>query len=158
VASVGISLALLVPTAVATWPHRAERVEAGELAAVQAVCRSLAAHDVVLMVDSRAANEWPQVLRGQCGVPALSTTNSLRKNSAALRSAVNALRDAASARGRRLVLLAADSSSSLSALGVSDIRQVAKTSVLEDARVLERRPDHLVSLRIDVWLGSPGER
>ena len=27
------------------------------------------------MVDSRAANEWPQVLRGYCGVSALSTTS-----------------------------------------------------------------------------------
>ncbi|HET7279703.1 MAG TPA: hypothetical protein VFJ22_16620 [Dermatophilaceae bacterium] len=158
VVSVGTSLALLVPTAMATWPHRAERVEAGELAAVDAVCRSVAPGDLLLMVDSRAANEWPPVLRGQCGVQALSTTSALRSDPAALRSAVAQVRAAASSRGHRLVLLAADSPASLAALGAGGIRQVANTSVLEDPRLLERRPDHLVTLRIDVWLGTPASR
>ncbi len=157
VASLGASMALLVPTVLATWPHRAERVEAGEQVAVDAVCRSVAPGDLLLMVDSRAANEWPPVLRGQCGVEALSTTAALRDDPAALRSAVAQIREAAASRGHRLVLLAADSQASLAALGAGDIRQVANTSVLEDPRLLESRPEHLVTLPIDVWLGAPAQ-
>ena len=42
VASVGVAAALLVPTALATWPHVDERVEAGELAAVRDAVRAAA--------------------------------------------------------------------------------------------------------------------
>ena len=62
--SVGIAAALLVPTALATRPHADERVELGEWKAVDTVCAALRPGDVALMVDSRAANEWPQVMRG----------------------------------------------------------------------------------------------
>jgi hypothetical protein len=141
-----------VPTALATWPHATERVEAGELGAVEKVCRAFRPGDVALMVDSRAANEWPQVLRGQCGVPALSTTSALRKDDAALAAAVGQVRRAVGERGGRLVLLGADSAESLSPLSGGPARQVLDTTVLEDARLLERRPDHLVTLPLQVWV------
>ena len=149
------ALALLVPTALATWPHATERVEHGELAAVEQVCRAFRPGDVALMVDSRAANEWPQVLRGQCGVPALSTTSALRRDEAALSAAVDQVNDAVRARGARLVLLSADSDEALSTLGAAEVDQVLDTRVREDARLLERRPDHLVELPLQVWLGRP---
>ena len=72
-AGVAVVAATLELTGAATWPHRAERVELGELAAVEGLCLQLGEDDVVLAVDSRAANEWPQVVRGQCGRAALST-------------------------------------------------------------------------------------
>jgi hypothetical protein len=149
------ALALLVPTTLATWPHATERVEHGERAAVEQVCRAFRPGDVALMVDSRAANEWPQVLRGQCGVPALSTTTALRRDEAALSAAVDQVNDAVRARGARLVLLSADSDEALSALGAAEVEQVIDTRVREDARLLERRPDHLVELPLQVWLGRP---
>lgn len=152
--SVVTSLALLVPTGLATWPHATERVELGELAAVGQVCRAFAPGDVALMVDSRAANEWPQVLRGQCGIPALSTTSALRNDPAALAQAVEQIRTAVTARGSRLVLLAADSDEALQDLEATDQRVGVDTVVREDARLLERRPDHLVDLPLQVWLGT----
>ena len=66
------------------------------------------------MADSRAANEWPQVVRGYCGVAALSTTTALRQDPAALRAGGRRRsRRRSDARGGRLVLLAADSTKAL---------------------------------------------
>lgn len=148
--------ALLVPTVMATWPHATERVEAGELRAVDAVCGQLRPGDVALMVDGRAANEWPQVLRGYCGVPALSTTNALRQDPARLRTTVDQVSRALQARGGRLVLVAADTTDSLTRLGATTAVVGVDRRVREDARLLERRPDHLVELPIQVWLAPVG--
>jgi hypothetical protein len=156
VASVGVAAALLVPTALATWPHVDERVEAGELEAVETLCARLRPGDVALMADSRAANEWPQVVRGWCGVPALSTTSALRGDPAAFGSAVDRVAAAVEGRGGRLVLLAADSTTSLAELGLDRAVVGVDARVQEDARLLERRPDSLVELPIRVWLGYPG--
>lgn len=153
--AVGVALvaATIVPTAFATWPHRSERVELGELAAVEGVCASLAQGDVVLAVDSRAANEWPQVVRGQCGHPALSTTQTLRQDPSRLASTIATIDEAVTAKGGRLVLLAAEGTKELDALGANDIRQVSEQFVAEDDRLLERRPDGLVPLSLEVWTG-----
>lgn len=147
--------ALLVPTGLATWPHRSERVERGSAGAVAAVCRALQPGDVVLAVDSRAANEWPQVVRGMCGRAALSTTGALRADPTALATTVGAVAERVRATGGRLVLLAADSGDVLTRLQAGGTRQVVDTTVLEDDRLLTRRPDHLVTVPITVWLGSP---
>ena len=112
-----------------------------------------------MMVDSRAANEWPQVLRGQCGVPALSTTSALRRNSDGLFAAVGQVEQAVEARGAQLVLVAADSDDALRALGIDRIVPVVNRErdwVYEDPRLLERRPDSLVVLPLQVWLGRTG--
>ena len=155
VVSIGLAAALLVPSALATRPHLDERVELGELSAVDEVCAQLHPGDVALMVDSRAANEWPQVLRGYCGVPALSTTSALRNDPARLKSAVAQVATAVDARGGRLVLLAADSTDALTQLGLAHAVVGTDRRVQEDARLLERRPDHLVELPVQVWLGTP---
>ena len=157
--SVIVSSALLVPEAMATWPHAGERVEHGELAAVQRVCGTFAPGDVVLSVDDRAANEWVQVVRGQCGVPSLTLTTAVRHDPAARGQAVAAVAKAVTAGGGRLVLLAADSDAPLRAPLPGGVRtgepvQAVDVTVREDARLLERRPDHLVSLPIQVWLAS----
>ncbi|HET7475541.1 MAG TPA: hypothetical protein VFJ97_05895 [Dermatophilaceae bacterium] len=149
-ALVGLAAPVLLigPSLLATWPHRAERVEAGEVAAVDTVCAAFAPGEVALMVDDRAANEWPQVLRGTCRVPALSLTSAVRRDDAARRSAVASVRVAVEAAGGRLVLLAADSPDRLGGRA----RRTLDVTVLEDARLLERRPDHLVALPLQVWL------
>lgn len=143
-------VALAVPTALASWPHRAERVERGSLNAISSVCHALRDGDVVLAVDSRAANEWPQVVRGQCGRPALSTTTALRRDPAALKAAVTRIAGALPT-GSRLVLLAADSPAALTDLGATP-SQAADVTVLEEPRLLVQRPDALVPLTLDVWL------
>ena len=66
------------------------------------------------MVDGRAANEWPQVVRGDCGVAALSLTSAVRQDDARRAAAVGAVAQAVSRHGGRLVLLAADSPTALS--------------------------------------------
>jgi hypothetical protein len=151
--SAASAASLLVPTALATMPHARERVEQGELTAVDQVCRQFRPGDVALMVDSRAANEWPQVLRGYCGVPALSTTFALRTDPQRLASAVGRIGRSIHARGGRLVLVAADSTAPLSQLGLTTAVVGVNTTVREDARLLEQRPDHLVDLPLRVWLG-----
>lgn len=148
-AALGVA-AVLASTAAATWSHRAERVEQGATGPVAAVCRSLHPGDVVLAVDSRAANEWPQVIRGMCRRPALSTTNDIRQDPSRLAAAVTQLA-AALPDEARLVLLAADSPDALTALG-AEAHQVAAAEIAEDPRLLTRRPHALVPLRIDVWL------
>jgi len=153
--SVLVTASLLVPTALATWNHADERVEAGELEAVQQVCAAFRPGDVAMMVESRAANEWPQVLRGFCAVPALSTTTALRADPARLGSAVGQVKSAVDGRGGRLVLVAADSGQSLRRLGLDSAVLAVNVRVHEDPRLLERRPDHLVTLPIQVWLGTP---
>lgn len=155
VASIGAAAALLVPTGLATWPHATERVEHGELAAVDRVCAVLRPGDVVLMADSRAANEWPQVLRGYCGVASLSTTSGLRRDHERFRAAVAQVDTAVDARGGRLVLLAADSTQGLTELGLTRAVPVVDTTVPEDPRLLEQRPESLVPLPIRVWLAVP---
>jgi hypothetical protein len=153
--SFAVAVALLVPTGLATWPHAGERVEKGEWAAVDSVCAVLRPGDVALMVDSRAANEWPQVLRGYCGVSALSTTSTLRNDPARLAAAVGQIRRAVEARGGRLVLVAADSTDALTRLGLKTAVVGVDARVDEDPRLLEDRPDSLVQLPIQVWLGRP---
>ncbi|WP_270886455.1 hypothetical protein [Pedococcus sp. 5OH_020] len=151
--SAGVAGALLVPTAWATWPHATERVERGEWSAVDHVCAALRPGDVALMVDSRAANEWPQVLRGYCGVSALSTTSALRGDPTRMRAVVDQVARAVDARGGRLVLVAADSPDLVRRLGSGAPVVVVDVRVQEDARLLERRPDSLVELPVQVWLG-----
>jgi hypothetical protein len=151
-----VALTLLVPTAVATAPHLRERVELGSAPAVDRLCGALSDGDVVLMVDSRAVNEWPQVVRGTCGHPAVATTAALRADQVAFAAAVRRLDEGARSAGGRLVLLAADSPQILGALGASELRQVVDAEVLEDPRMLEQRPEGLVPLRISVWLAAAG--
>jgi len=159
-AGVGAAALLLVPEAQATWPHRAERVEAGELHAVQEVCRSFAPGDVALMIDDRAVNEWPQVVRGMCRVPSLALTSAVRRDPARRAAAVAAVARNVRSHGGRLILFAADAPFSPASVrsgvpvrpgGTVASRQVVSRTVLEDARLLERRPDGLVPLAIRVW-------
>ena len=147
---VALPALLLVPSLLATWPHRAERVEAGEVAAVQSLCPAFAPGDVALTVDDRAANEWPQVLRGTCHVPALSLTPAVRHDPARAAASVRELARLVGSGGGRLVLVAADRPENVA--GYGPVTTALSVTVREDARLLERRPDHLVALPLQVWL------
>ena len=154
--TVGVVAALVVgPAVLATWPHRGGGVERGSLAAVESVCDALSPGDVVLAVDSRAANEWPQVVRGMCGVPALSLTSRLRSDDRLRDQTVAGVAAGVEERGGRLVLLAADSSAALEELGVTPT-SVAEGTVREDQHVLERPPDRTDPLPIRLWLAAVG--
>ncbi len=154
-----VLVATSVVAARGTLPHATERIEQGSSATVAAVCAALRPGDIVVAVDSRAVNEWPQVVRGGCGHPALVTTGALREDPAALRSTLAAVAADLPA-GSRLVALAADGPDSLgAALGSapgSAARGVGIREVREDQRLLEDIPTTTDPLTIGVWLAPVG--
>ncbi|MBP6994839.1 MAG: hypothetical protein KBB39_01705 [Phycicoccus sp.] len=154
VVAVGALLAsFAVPAALATAPHVSERVEQGSLRAVGQVCAAFGPGDVALMIDSRSANEWPEVLRN-CGVPALSATAAVRRDPSGLQVLVRRLKGTLATQGKHLVVVAADADTSISDLGVIPVEAVAITVQEQDHR-LEERADALVALPIRVWVGRP---
>lgn len=147
-----VLVATAIPVARGTAPHAGERVEAGSSVTVAAVCSALRPGDVVVAVDSRAVNEWPQVIRGSCGRPALSTRAWLRRDPAALRSTLSAVA-ADLPPGSRLVLAAAEGPAALAALGpATAVRAVGVRTVREDQRLLEEIPTSTDALTVGLWL------
>ncbi len=153
-----VLLAAAVPTAAATWPHRSERIEQGELAAVDTYCRAV--HDsgatLVLAADDWAVNQWAQVTRGMCDVPAVATQGLLRDDPQELRAAVDDLAERVEASGGRLVLVASRGPQSLPELGLPAGELVLDVTVQEDMRILEDRPDGTTPLPLQVWLAPAG--
>ncbi|NAZ82942.1 hypothetical protein GTR02_14075, partial [Kineococcus sp. R8] len=160
-AAVG-GLVLLLPAALATAPVATQRTERGELAAVAAACASFAPGDVALAVDPRARNEWPQVLRGTCGVPSASIVVPTSVGRPGTPEYTDALRAAAGrqaaqvrAAGGRPVLVAAGGDTAapdtLAALGGTGVRQVSDLRTPEDERVLTTRPDGAQVIDVDLW-------
>ena len=145
---VGLGL-LAGPAAAATWPVAGQRTERGEVAAVDQACAALRPSDTAVLVDDRAANEWPQVLRGVCGVPSVVVRSRAgTPDAAAVRTVVAGVRAA----GRRPVLVSAGSAAALEQLGAAP-RQVVDLRTTEDQRLLTRRPGGSASLDVDLWLG-----
>ncbi len=146
-----VLVAMTIVVVRGTWPHATERIEQGSGATVAAVCAALRPGDVVVAVDSRAVNEWPQVVRGECGHPALVTTGALRKDPAALRTTLAAVAADLPA-GSRLVALAADDAESLGeAVRVTGVAAGVR-EVREDQRLLEEIPTSTDALTIGAWL------
>lgn len=146
--------ALLAPPLVTAAPLAQQRTERGELAAVRSICAQLRPGDIVLAVDNRGFNEWPQVIRGVCGYPAAA----LRDENTALpeqqlRASAQRLAELARQRGRRLVLLAAGEAPDqlFTRLGLP-ARQVAQLVTTEDPRLLTRPPLGSTRLKFSVWL------
>jgi hypothetical protein len=145
---------LLVPPAMATAHFLDPRSEQGEVAAVSRACVAFQPGDTAVLLDSRAANEWTQVLRGPCVTPSLvlKVPRGQPVPPAALAPVVQAIRDA----GRRPVLVTAESPDPLLALGAQP-RQVVDLRTTEDQRLLERRPDGLEPLDVDLWVAPAPE-
>ncbi|MGL5927682.1 MAG: hypothetical protein ACRCY8_01975 [Dermatophilaceae bacterium] len=147
--------ATAVPAVLAIWPHRSGGVERGSLDAVRTVCSALAPGDVVLAVDSRSAREWPQVVRGMCGVEVLLLTSGVQRDPAAAAVAVAAVRDrlATLSGDRRLVLFAADRPESLTVLGATPV-EVVDVVVREDEHALDRPPTRTDPRPERVWIAA----
>jgi len=154
----------LVPSAVATWPVAAQRSEAGEPQAVAEVCDSFADGDVALTVDPRSRNEWPQVLRGTCGIPTASIVVATADGAPGTNEYWTTLREAVDRQAARIraaggnpVLVAAggdtDAVDVLMTLGVSAPRVVTDLRTGEDERVLEERPDGMQYIDVRVVTG-----
>ena len=162
VVSVGTAATLLVPEAAATLPHAAQRVSQGQVAAVQRVCRALGPADVVLMVDDRAADEWLPTVRATCAVPALSLTAATRRDPTGRASSVAEVSQAVSARGGRLVVMAAGSVAALAGSADATTRvgvpiAAVQETLTQDPVHADGRPDGLSSFPVQVWLAAVGE-
>ena len=155
--SVAVMAGLFLPPVIGAGPFAVQRTEAGEPEAVRQVCAALRPGDVVLAVDARGANEWPQVLRGVCGRPAAALSPTMTGGTQARVASVAAVGRLVSARGGRLVLLAADSGqaapNALSALGQRP-RQIVSLLSWEDQRTLERAPWRSSRLVVGVWFAD----
>jgi len=130
-----------VPVAVLRTEHDQPR-------AVDQVCDALSDDDVVLAVDPRGYNEWVQVVRGVCDVPAAAIRPPGDDTTAA---AVDRAAQRARAEGRRVVLLSAEPGTDLAALG-GRVTTTVHLDTREDQRLLERRPLGWSRLSIDVRL------
>ncbi|NAZ78310.1 hypothetical protein GTQ99_23300 [Kineococcus sp. T13] len=153
-----------MPAAAATLPVAAQRTERGEPAALARACASFAPGDVALAVDPRSRNEWPQLLRGGCGVPTASLVVATRDGApgseaywAVLAAAVQRQAERVRAAGGRPVLVAAggdtDAVQVLRRLGVGEPRVVADLRTGEDERVLEERPDGVQHIDVRLVTG-----
>ena len=149
VPAVGV-VALLVPAWLGTAGVATARTEQGQLAAARAVCARLRPGEVVVGLDTRARNEWPQLIRGICGRPAGSFAGPPDR----LPSAVPRVLARIRAAGGRPVLIAANSPAALTDLGLTAVPVLALDST-EDQRYLTRRPDGVQRLDVDLWLARP---
>lgn len=145
-----VAVSMLVPPALATAPVAGDRTEKGELDAVHKVCDQLSPGDAVLAVDNRTANEWPQVVRGVCDLPAASIKVVDPSVGA---QAVQRITARIVAAGRRPVLIAGtpEGATLLRDLALNPV-EVVNLNTTEDQRYLTRAPDGTAPLQIQVWL------
>ena len=137
------------------WGHGSSGEVADRREGEEQVCAALQPRDVVLMVDARAANEWVQVVRGQCGNASLATSPALRRDQAALVAAAQQVRGSVAAAGGRLVYLSADDDQSSAVSGLGEWMTIVDQTVQESEHALERRPSHLDPLALVVRLARP---
>ncbi|GAB3246156.1 hypothetical protein [Kineosporia babensis] len=149
---------MLVPPALATLPIAGQRTEKGQVAAAEKVCAALGEKDVVVALDNRAANEWPQVIRGFCDRPAASVRITDIDDTQAVADTVRPIVQRITAAGNRPVLLAATEQGEavITALGLTS-RQVVDLVSNEPQRYLTRVPDGEARLDVDVWLADASE-
>jgi hypothetical protein len=151
-------LALTVPAAVASAPLLLSRTEVGEVAAVERACRAFGPKDVVLIVDVRGGNEWPQVLRGVCGVPVATLAKPYRDtvrpftsdHDMADRTTVDRLVARAEAAGSRPILASGDQARPLRDLGANP-RQLVNLVIRQDEQTLTQRPRRTKKITISLW-------
>jgi len=130
---------------VASAPVLLDRTEAGELAAARRACAAFGSDGVALLVDARAAREWPAPLRGICGTPAVVVRRPTPARVAAVADRVELL-------GGRPVLVAA-AATSLLRLDAAAVERVVDLETTEVPRTLIRRPGRGVPLQVELWVG-----
>jgi hypothetical protein len=123
-----------------------QRTGAGQIAAVDQLCAQMPHDASVIVVDATAAEQFMQVVRGMCGVPAASMAG---QPAAAVDFVVHAI----SAAGRRPVLLAS-TSARLAVFGGSPIR-VLNLVTTGDPQELTQLPTAPTRVHYVVWMISP---
>jgi hypothetical protein len=158
------SAAMLVPTVSTTFgaglSHRGrsgglqpvaqgmalQRTGAGQILAVDQLCAQMPRNASVIVVDSTAAQQFMQVVRGMCGVPTASMAG---QPAASVDFVVRAI----SAAGRQPVLLAS-TSSRLTRFGGSPIR-VLDLATTGDPHELIQLPTAPTRVHYVLWMTSP---
>jgi hypothetical protein len=154
------SLAVTGPAVAATRPVAGLRTEMGEVGAVQTVCRSFHPGDVAVLVGERAANEWPQLIRGVCQVPTAvvrvphtSTQNAAGQQ--ALQTALARILPKVEAGGGHVIVVS-DREVLLDPLG-TPATHLVDLQTTEDPRLLTVRPEGSVPLVVTLW-SAPAPR
>ncbi len=156
--------ALLVPTVVTTFglglTHSGKsgslrpaanglalkRTGAGEEAAVQGLCAAIGSGASVVIVDRPVAQQFTQVIRGMCGVPAGWMSDATVPNVRDVLTGINAA-------GRRPVLLAGRRSE-LASYG-SAATKVLDLRTTQDSHELTQPPTAPWPLHFVIWLVAP---
>ncbi len=156
--------ALLVPTAVTTFglglshsgPGGAlrpvadglatKRIGAGEIGAVRGLCASIRPGSSVVILDRQVAQQFLQVIRGMCGVPAASMAGQPAPAVATVVSGIGAV-------GRRPVLLAARPRQ-LAGYGNGPVK-VLDLLTTQDPHTLTQPPAGPWPVRYVIWLAAP---
>ena len=136
---VALLVAVGVPAGVATWPFRGVGVERGSLEAVADVCDVLGPDTVVLGIDGRSSQEWPQAVRGMCGRPYAVATTPVREDPRRLRTVVDEVAADVAPSGRTLVVLAADGPEAIEEIGLTP-RSVVDIRFPEETHALDHPP------------------
>jgi hypothetical protein len=156
VASCGV-LALAIPPTVTTLGlsigHRVSstgvgvrRVGLGSVSAVTRLCGAIGSDASVVFVDPTSAEQFGQVVRGMCDIPAVRMDGA---TSAQVQEVVAAIQ----ASGRHPVLLSA-AESRLSGFGGSP-REIADLSANADPHALLRPPSAMTPARYMLWMSAP---
>jgi hypothetical protein len=143
VALAGVA-AMLVPALVATYPLLGRSTERGEIAAVHHVCTSLPPRAAVLVAGGRAAQEWTQVIRGECDVPVAVV------DAPDLALAVHAAATSALENGWHPVVIA-DTEQAAAQAAETSPRHVVHLLTREADHQLTRRPKQTRAFTFDIW-------
>jgi len=122
------------------------RTGAGEITAVADLCSQLPANSSVVIVGQPTAEEFTQVIRGMCGVPAAWMSG---RSVAAVDSVIGSISRA----GRRPLLLAARKAQ-LAAFGGTPVR-VLDLATAQDPHQLTQLPTAPKQVRYQIWLTAP---
>ena len=118
----------------------------GEVQAVHGLCAAIPRDSSVLIVDSRTADNYTQLIRGMCGVPVARTHDPRAR---AVSAVVRGIRQA----GRQPVLLAGRRRQ-LKPYGATP-RQVMALRTTQDSHTLINPPRATWKLNLNIWMSEP---
>jgi hypothetical protein len=123
-----------------------QRTGAGQVQAVGQLCAQIPRRASIVIVDWTAAEQFAQVVRGMCGVPAGSMAG---QPTATVDSVLRAI----AAAGRQPVLLAS-TMRALTRFGGSPVR-VLNLTTTGDPHELVQLPTAPSSVHYELWMSSP---
>jgi hypothetical protein len=123
-----------------------QRTGKGQLTAVDGLCAALGRNASVVIVDPRTANEFTQLIRGACDMPAAWLNY---PSTAAMQAVVTSIQDV----GRRPVLLSA-TPGELHAYG-PQAREILDLTTTGDAHELTRPPTSTWFTKYTIWMAQP---